>query len=123
MKTLLKSIITAIFAANILIFTAFANEWRAKPVQCGDIKQIYKELIDDHSVKPMFVAIEMVTTSDMDQIAAAVVMYMNLDEGKWILLEQGDYPGEMCVIALGTGLDFDIDEDLIREILTGELKS
>jgi len=120
MKNILKYLITAFFAVNMTIFTVSAVEWRAKPVQCGDTKELYRDLIDEHNVKPMFVAIEMITNSGLEQEIGAIIFYMNLDNGKWIMIEKGNTPTEACVVALGTDLNFDINEHEIREMITGE---
>jgi len=108
-----------LIAIALLFSTTVAHatpEWKQKPVQCADTKEIFDAYIIPGDMKPMFIAVANIMTVDMQQMPAPVVFYLG-ETGQWMLLELGgDYS---CVISLGDGWDPNIDPAMINDLILG----
>ena len=114
----MKAFLIAI-AAILFVSTAEA-EWKSKPVMCDQTSEIFRVLLDPYEVKPMFAAVENVRRFDGNYQPAVIVFFMNIDNGKFLLLETDDQKDMACVIEFGDGMDFNITESEIREFLLDE---
>jgi len=107
----------------ILFVTNTEAGWYEKPIQCADTKEIYRTLIDPHQVEPLFIATGVIIDGNWEEAIALTVLYMNQDTGEFLILEASGKPGEICIISIGSGVDFSQDKDFIRQALTGDFES
>jgi hypothetical protein len=107
----------------ILFVTHAEATWYEKPIQCGDTREIYRTLIDPHNVEPLFIATGVIIDSRGNETIALTILYINQDTSEYLILEASGAPGEICIISIGSGVDFSQDKDFIRQALTGDFKS
>ena len=112
----------AVLVAILFVTNAEAGGYE-KPIQCGDTREIYRTLIDPYVVEPMFIAVGVIVDSNWLEKPVLTVLYINQDTGEFLMLEASGAPGEICIIAIGNGVDFSQDKDFIRQVLTGDFKS
>ena len=108
-----------IFLAILLsvLITSTANaKWRYKPVNCSTPQEIYQTLLDPYDMTPMFAAVSNAMNSEMQYMKVPIVLYLNIEEKRFLVLEFGHTEGA-CILAFGNGLDFDITDDMVRGLL------
>lgn len=111
MKTLLSAL-----ALMALISTAEAK-WFHKPVQCSTGEDVYSTLIEPYGLQPMLAAVASIVTPD-DSTPAVLIFYMNIDTGRFLILETDNV--STCIIGIGDGVDFNITPEEIKELLLDE---
>jgi len=121
-KNLLKTfLVVALCSLPITAFAPAEPSWKEKPVQCGDIKEIYNRYVINYNMIPMFTGVANSKDIGLNNMAVPVVFFMD-DQGRWMLVEinvTDDGAGPLsCIISLGSGFDSNIDHD---ELIMGLL--
>ena len=107
----------AALSAAFLVTSAAAAEWKQKPIQCTETTEIFSRLIDPYKLKPMFAAVANIRTHTGELQPAVVMFFMNIDDGRFLMIETDKSDGYACILAIGDGVDFNITEQEIREFL------
>ena len=108
----------------IEIAIAFSNttlaeesKWRHKPVYCGSIPEVYEEIIDKHDLYPIMAAVGHVnSTYTPETLLSPTVLYINSETKRYVIIEFGHGEGA-CVTSIGNGIDFDVTEEQVRDLL------
>lgn len=109
----MKKILFAI--AAIAFATTAEAKWYEKPVKCASAQEMYDELIDPYELQPMIVAVANIIIPDESISKAVLIFYMNIDTGRYLIIESDNV--NSCIIAIGDGIDFDITPEQIRNHL------
>ena len=110
----MKALLAA-FAAIMLAVTAEAQPiMRNKPVQCAPPIDIVNEYILPFELDVMYIAVANIVTQMRTQELAAVSFWMNVQTGKFVMLEGNKE--ETCVISLGDRMDFSVQSDQVLEM-------
>lgn len=113
MKRFLSALVLMVFAT-----TASAESgWKSKPIVCGDTASVYERLIDQYDLRVVFAAVANAQSENLETFQTATFMYMNLDTGRFLLIEANAAEGYACVVQFGQGLDFNITDEGIRAFL------
>lgn len=110
----MKQIITAIAISLILSTCSHAiakPTMRNKPVQCATPIEVINEYIMPHELDVMYIAVANITTQMRTQELAAISFWMNVETGKFLMLEGNKE--EVCVISLGDRMDFSVENDKV----------
>ena len=109
MKKLLKYLSILL----ILIPTsAFAAEWRGKPVQCGSLEAV-QELLESNGEVALVGAVGRTSpdkTNPRRTVEVPVYWFYNPDTGSFTIVEFHFFVNEACVISFGDGVDFNVSE-------------
>jgi len=106
----MKQLITAMALVLSTCTPAVAEPMmRNKPVQCAPPIEVINHYIIPNELDVLYIAVANITTQMQTQQLAAVSFWMNVDTGKFLLLE-GDQE-QVCVISLGDKMDFSIEND------------
>lgn len=105
-----------LFAIAAIVFATTAEaKWFEKPVNCSTSQEVYKELIDPYELKPMIAGVTNIIAPNMPTYPAAMVFYANTETGRYLIIEVDEV--STCILAIGDGLDFNINEDEVRNLL------
>lgn len=122
MKNFLRTFLLVVLCSlPITVFAQPQPSWKQKPVQCGDIKEIYNRYVINYNMIPMFTGVANSKDLQLNSMAVPVVFFMD-DQGRWMLVEinvtdDGD-GSQSCIVALGSGFDSNINHDeLIMNLL------
>jgi len=104
--------------ASIVFATTAEAKWYEKPVQCGQMQEIYDNLIDPYELQPMVAAVANIVMPDQPMSPAVMLFYMNIDTGKFLILESDNV--NTCILAIGDGVDFNLTPDEVRNMFLGK---
>ena len=108
MKNLLRTII--VFTTFLFSTSAFAEtQWREKPVQCGDPSSLYK-FLDEAGEKAILGGIGEIRTSQQKKELWPIYVFVNTDTGTFTVVEMHLDSDEVCIIAFGNGIDFNVQK-------------
>ena len=122
---LLVAICSITFALCSPAFAQSTADWKEKPVQCGDIKEIYNRYVIQYNMIPMFTGVASARDTELNTIPVPVVFFMD-DAGRWMMVEINVTLNEQgenlsCIISLGSGFDSNIDpNELARKLIGSE---
>ena len=101
----MKKIILFIALLPFLVTSAFAGEWRTKPVRCGTLQEIdygFELLKEEYLLNGVGVSYD----SDLIAFPVQVGVWVNLETGTWSIIETDGNEG--CILASGSNLSFDL---------------
>lgn len=104
-----KQLIAAFFIGISVIVTGKAMgyvEWVAKPVQCGSPSEV-TELMDARNQTALFAGTGSVRVQD-ERYVLPYIIFANTEDGSWHVIEYNVNNDQVCVVALGDNLDFDV---------------
>lgn len=87
-------------------------QWVSKPVQCGPPHEV-DALMEFRNQKPLLGAVAVVTFEEM-QAPLPVIFWYGVEEGNFHMVEYNFKHNQACVIAVGDGVEFDV-EDLVKD--------
>lgn len=92
--------------------SAFAVEWRSKPVQCGSIESVYK-LLEANGEVALLGGVGKVPpdpNNTKQVVEVPVYWFYNSDTGSFTVIEFHFPSNEACVISWGGGVEFDVQK-------------
>ena len=108
----------ALLAASVAIMIAVTAQaqpiMRNKPIQCAPPIDIVNEYILPFELDVMYIAVANIVTQMRTQELAAVSFWMNVQTGKFLMLEGNSE--ETCVLSLGDRMDFSVESDEVLEM-------
>ena len=114
---MLRILVIAIAIAFSTTTVAQESNWRHKPVYCGSIPEVYKEIIDKHDLHPIMAAVGHVkSTLAPADLLSPTVLYINSETKRYVLVEFGHGEGA-CITSIGNGIDFDVTAEQVKELL------
>lgn len=87
---------------------------KQKPVQCASPIEVINHYVLGSNLEAMFIAVVNVRTQFGDIIPVAVSFWVNPTTGQFVFIE-GDKQ-EVCVIAIGEKMDFDVSNEELFEL-------
>lgn len=101
----MKKIIFFIALLPFLVTSAFAGEWRTKPVRCGSLEEIGL-IIAQQGEEYLLNGKGISHDNDLKAFSVQVGLWVNLETNTWSILETDG--SEACVLAYGEDLSFDL---------------
>jgi len=106
-----------IFGLSIVLWAMIAAaqsgpKWSQKPVQCASPPEVL-EMLENEDMEPLIqMAGNILLEGNMYSVP--FVFYYNLENTAWYLIEYTNFE-QACVVGVGEGVDFDIQETLAED--------
>ena len=110
MRWFITATAIAFLGSVITVKSVLAQEdtfWAAKPIQCGPSESAF-QAAEQGGLKPAFLGYGYSNSVNYDEpIPVLLALYLNPNEGKFIIMEIASDGAESCIIGQGDDTDFD----------------
>jgi hypothetical protein len=102
---ILVTILLSLFSFSVLA----EPEWRQKPVQCGSSEAAMK-ILEEHGEKAIVGGLTRIKTHKGVTELQPFYLFVNTDTGTFTVIEYHIDNEEVCILAYGNGIDFEVEE-------------